>query len=106
MMHEAMKERVGIERANCASCAYRGSDDNGGSPEYSVSWAICEKFERYQYLKPFPFTTEQKCWEPDFWHSKFVHEIKTAEDAEINSALLNFVAARDSLTPPTEEDAI
>jgi len=101
-MHEAMKERVGIECANCKSCAYLGYEEDGGYPESNISWPSCEKFERYQYLKPFPFKTEQKCWEPEFWYSKFADEIKTREDTEVNSAIVNFAAARDSLTPPTE----
>ena len=94
-MHDALKNRVGIEKANCASCIHMGSEDDGGYPEYAVSWPVCHKFERYQYLKPFPFRTEQKCWEPDFWASKFTEMIRTGSDEEVSAAIDAFSIASD-----------
>lgn len=92
-MHDELKERVGIKCANCSTCAYLGSDDDGGEPEYSVSWPVCEKFDHYQYLKPFPFKTEQKCWVPEFWASKFTSTID-GSDASVNAAIDAFIIAR------------
>lgn len=96
-MHEAVKEAVGIECANCHSCAYLGSDCDGGEPEYSQSWPTCDKFERYQYLKPFPFATEQKCWEPEFWYSKHTDLIDgSGSNESVLKAIDKFVIARDT----------
>ena len=66
---ETLKAATGIDCANCETCAHLGTDGDGGLN----SWLVCEKegHERYQYLKPFPFRTEQRCWEPCFWSSKF-----------------------------------
>lgn len=94
-MHGEIKERLGIKCANCSTCIHLGSDDDGGEPEYSVSWPVCNKFERYQYLKPFPFKTEQKCWEPEFWASKFTDMIN-GSDESVNAAIDAFVIARDA----------
>ncbi len=94
-MHDELKERVGISCANCSTGMHLGSDDCGGEPEYSVSWPVCNKFDRYQYLKPFPFKTEQKCWEPDFWASKFTNTIN-GTDESVNAAIDAFVIARSA----------
>ena len=94
-MHDLIKERLGIDKANCHSCIYLGSDNDGGEPEYSVSWPVCTKFERYQYLKPFPFNTEQKCWQPDFWQSKFTKLIDGRNES-LDFAIGKFVEARDA----------
>lgn len=93
-MHEQMKIAVGIKNANCKTCANFDFESDG--EEYSYySWPVCRKFDRYQYLKPFPFKTEQKCWTPCFWHSKFTEEIDD-DDASVDIAINNFVKARDS----------
>lgn len=94
-MHDEMKAAMGIQCANCETCAYLGNESDGGEPECSVSWPVCEKFERYEHLKPFPFKTEQKCWEPDFWVSKFTDNID-GSDASVDRALNAFVIACDS----------
>lgn len=87
-----LKERTGIECANCESCVYLGSESDGNYPEFAISWPVCRKFERYQYLKPFPFKTEQKCWEPDFWASKFAEKID-GSDESVLSAIDDFKQA-------------
>lgn len=94
-MHEAIKNAVGIEIANCETCANIGSEDDGGEPEYAKSWPVCRKFKHYENLKTFPFKTEQKCWEPEFWHSKFTDNIKNGEHDEVLAAINEFVKARD-----------
>lgn len=101
-MHEKVKEATGIERANCENCANLGSESDGGEPEYSVSWPVCHKFERYEHLKPFPFKTEQKCWEPDFWASKFT-DMVDGSDTSMDRALNAFVIARDSVKQKAQE---
>ncbi len=95
-MHEKIKLNIGIDLANCLSCAHLGSEDDGNYPEMAISWYVCEKFNRYQYLKSFPFKTEQKCWEPEFWHSKFTEMITTGEQEELIKCIDKFVAARDN----------
>lgn len=89
----AIKIATGIETANCSSCAYLGRESDGGEPEYSVSWPVCEKFPRYEYLKSFPFKKEMACWHPDFWDSKFANEIRTADNEEVNELCDRFRAA-------------
>lgn len=42
----------------------------------------------YEHLTPLQFKTEQKCWEPEFWHSKFTDLIK---DGEVTAAIGEFV---------------
>lgn len=93
-MHEQIKIAVGIEKANCSTCAYLGSESDGGEPEYSQSWSVCRQFPRYEFLKPFPFKTEQKCWVPEFWHSKHTSMID-GSDESVDKAIDAFVSARD-----------
>jgi hypothetical protein len=85
-MHEGIKEKTGIEKANCSTCELIGSNDDGNFPEFVVSWPCCDRFEQYQHLKSFPFKKEMKCWQPSFWHSKFADMIKTGTDEEMNAA--------------------
>lgn len=90
-MHEEMKAATGIKCANCETCQNLGSDGDG--PEYNGSWPICNKVDRFGYLKSFPFKKEMKCWEPDFWQSKFTDKIQTAEDDEMKRLADAFWAA-------------
>lgn len=101
-MHLIIKQATGIETANCQSCCYLGGTCDGGEPEFSVSWPTCHKFERYQYLKPFPFKTEQKCWEPDFWHSKFA-DLIDGSDNSIDKAHDAFITAIKKCNETPEE---
>jgi hypothetical protein len=103
MSIDAIKIATGIECANCSTCCYLGSESDGGEPEYSTSWPVCRKFPQYEYLKSFPFRKEMRCWEPEFWVSKFAEEIRTGEDAEVLSKIGEFAAARDkaSVEPET-----
>lgn len=92
-MHEELKEKTGIEVANCSTCGLLSSNDDGGEPEYCVSWPCCDKYESYQYLKSFPFKKEMKCWRPGFWFSKFPDMIKTGSDEEMAAACEAFQEA-------------
>ena len=58
-MHEFLKEKMGIDTANCETCLHLGSDGDGY--EYNGTWPICDKFERMGNLKSFPFKKEMKC---------------------------------------------
>ncbi len=82
---EAIKQALGIEKANCISCCHIGSEGDG--PEYNGNWYVCTKIDKYSYLKSFPFKKTMKCWFPDFWHSKFTDMIKHGTDKEILSAI-------------------
>jgi hypothetical protein len=99
MMHDVIKIAVGIEKANCSTCANLSSESDGGEPEYSESWPVCMKFSRYEFLKPFPFKTEQKCWEPEFWHSKFT-SIVDGTDESVMKATGAFKEALESVSVP------
>ncbi len=90
---EQVRAAVGIACANCQSCRHLSSDNDGGEPESSVSWSVCSKFERYQYLKSFPFKKTMPCWQPDFWASKFANAIRTGSQRELNRLTDKFVAA-------------
>lgn len=79
-----LKRVTDIETANCSTCSYLGSDGDG--PEYNGSWPICDKIDRMGYLKSFPFKKEMKCWEPNFWFSKFASMIKNGTDDEMQKA--------------------
>lgn len=96
-MHEEIKAAVGISCANCSTCARLGSDGDG--PEYNGSWPICNKVERYGYLKSFPFKKEMPCWEPDFWHSKFTDSdrMRTGSEYELDRLSKQFWAAVDAV---------
>lgn len=97
MTHEDMKARLGIDKANCGTCCHLGSEDDGNYPEFAISWPVCHKYEQIANLKGFPFKGEAKCWEPEFWASKFADDIKTGEHDEIMAAIDRFVAARDAV---------
>ena len=78
-----LKEASGIAVANCETCGNLGSEDDGGDPPCQ-SWPVCHRFDRYCYLRSFPFKKEMNCWTPHFWHSKFAGKIngeKTHDDA-------------------------
>ncbi len=94
---EAIKQAAGIQDASCRTCARLGADDDGNYPEYCVSWHICTKPGRSHVtnLKSFPFKTDQKCWEPEFWQSKYADMIKTGEDEEILRLIGEFRASVD-----------
>ena len=95
-MHEEMKERLGIKVANCSTCAAFGTEDDGNYPEFAVSWPVCRKHKQMCNLKGFPFKGEAKCWEPEFWHSKFADDIKTGEHEEVMEQIDKFIAERDA----------
>lgn len=90
-MDKYKKIELGIEIANCETCGCLGSDGDGW--EYNGSWPVCEKIEKYSYLKSFPFKKEMPCWEANFWHTKFADHIKKGTDAEISAALDLFCLA-------------
>ena len=92
-MHEYLKEKTGIKTANCETCMYRDSDGDGNYPEMEITWPICEKIPRMGNLRSFPFKKEMKCWEPEFWFSKFAERIKTGTDKEVKSAIDAFCEA-------------
>lgn len=87
--------RMGIEKANCETCSYLGSDDDGNYAEFAISWPVCTKFPRYQYLKSFPFKKEMTCWSPEFWHSKFAN-IVNGSDESMAEAAIAFKAAKEA----------
>lgn len=89
----AVKQASGIECANCLTCAHKGQDSDGGEAEYAISWDTCEKHPHYTNLKSFPFSGEQECWKPEFWHSKFATQIKTGEHEELMGLVDKFVEA-------------
>ena len=82
-MHEAIKQATGIETANCETCHFLGGDGDGY--EYNGTWPVCCNLKRkgVDNLTSFPFKTEQKCWVPEFWQSKFCMMIKHGEDEEV-----------------------
>ena len=95
-MHEELKAKMGIDNANCSTCAYLGSDDDGNYPEMMISWSICEKFHGYEDLKSFPFKKDMPCWHPEFWHSKFA-DIIDGSDGSIKTAFDEFRKALDGV---------
>lgn len=87
-MHEAIKQAIGFDGlANCENCPY--IEDVSDGWEYGQGpWWICGKKGRQHVsnLKSFPFKAEQKCWEPDFWRSRFPDMIKNGEDEDVGVA--------------------
>ena len=96
-MHELLKEKMGISVANCKTCMHRGSDGDGNYPEIEVTCPICDKIERMGNLNAFPFKKEMKCWEPEFWCSRFVDTIKNGTDEEVQLAVDAFCKAKESI---------
>lgn len=47
---------------SCHKCRFLGSEDDGNFPEFVISWPSCNKVERYQYLKSFPFKKRMPCF--------------------------------------------
>ena len=90
-----MKKITGIKTASCETCVYLSSEDDGNFAEFAISWSVCRKNKNMENLKGFPFKSDVKCWEPEFWHSNFTDMIKTGSDAEVHAALDAFAAARD-----------
>ena len=86
-----LREAAGIDVANCSTCAFCRYESDGDFGEYR--WNECAKFERFQYLKSFPFKKTKDCWEPNFWASKFATEIDPEEGNQYPEALKSFDAA-------------
>jgi hypothetical protein len=107
---EGAKKVCGVEIANCHTCMYQGSDDDGAEM-CPVSWPICNKFPRYENLKSFPFKKEMSCWEPDFWRlpdGMFPIDVGADGDAEraFDDAIEKFMKALEpfiELTAPTKD---
>ena len=97
-MNEQMKNALGIKCANCMTCKHLGSESDGNFPEMATHWHVCRKKgnERYENLKPFPFKTEQKCWQPEFWHSKFTDTID-GSDESVGKAIEQFTETVNAL---------
>jgi len=91
-----IKKELGIEKTNCSTCWYLGSDDDG-SDYPSFSWLVCEKEEmqRVNNLKSFPFKKEMECWYPDFWLSRFGEMVETRSDEEIEELQDAFIEIVD-----------
>lgn len=87
--------RMGIEKANCETCSYLGSEDDGNFAEFAISWPVCRKFPRYEHLKSFPFKKEMACWSPEFWHSKFANMVD-GSDESMKEAAIAFNAAKEA----------
>lgn len=49
---------------SCHKCRFLGSEDDGNFPEFMLSWPSCDKVDRYQYLKSFPFKKRMSCFRP------------------------------------------
>ena len=54
-----------IHPRSCTKCRLLCYEDDGGEPEYSISWPTCGKEDRYQYLKSFPFKKRMPCFRYD-----------------------------------------
>jgi hypothetical protein len=84
-----------INPRSCLNCRNLGSECDGGEPEYSVSWPSCNKVERYQYLKSFPFKKRMSCFryelQIDMWKcfetEQYCGGVWTDRDAERLKAL-------------------
>ena len=87
-MHEAIKQAIGFEGlANCESCPH--IEDVSDGWEYGQGpYYVCSKPGKQHMgnLRGFPFKTEQKCWSPQFWISKFTDMIEHGEDEEREAA--------------------
>lgn len=95
--HAKMKAAVGVKCANCETCKHLGSDGDG--PEYNGSWPVCNKVDRYGYLRSFPFKKDMPCWEPDFWKSKFCQDMKTGTEAELGRLVKQYRKAVEEAQP-------
>ena len=47
---------------SCHNCKYLGSESDGNYAEFEISWPCCDRVERYQYLKSFPFKKRMSCF--------------------------------------------
>lgn len=66
-------QQAGRQRS-CEECISCGTDSDGGEPEYAQSWPVCNRFERYQYLKSFPFKrAPERCFQLDFFASPYAY---------------------------------
>lgn len=83
-----IKAIMDINKNNCDTCAYLGSDGDG--PEYNGTWPICDKIDRMSNLKSFPFKKDMKCWHPEFWHSIFSEMIVNGTDDEMEKSAKAF----------------
>lgn len=95
-MHEKIKQKLGIKKCDCSTCANMYFEDDGNYAEYAISWPSCSKRESFQYLKSFPFKKEKECYEPDFWHSKFTKMID-GSDKSVYAAMDKFLEEKNKI---------
>lgn len=102
---EVMKAAMGVDRANCEACCHY--ERAYTSHEYPLDYdpPACHKKGREHVgnLKSFPFQTEQKCFEPDFWWTKYAEEIN-GDDEHDKEVAKRFREACDSYCSPTNMD--
>ncbi|MCP3686516.1 MAG: hypothetical protein GY861_28085 [bacterium] len=91
----AQAKNIGAEIPNCHSCSYCSTDDDG-SDYPSHSWRICARggfSHPVCNLKSFPFKKPMRCWEPDFWQSRFPDLIQNGSDEEMLDIINQYRAA-------------
>ncbi len=77
---------TGGPKGPCSTCQFLAQDSDGGEPEYSVSWDVCDKFPTRSNLKSFPFKKPQSCHVLNFWHSEFAGRIGGGTDEQIKAS--------------------
>jgi hypothetical protein len=76
----------------CHTCKHFGYDDDGGEPEFVISWPICKRNPAIHNLKGFPFKNAV-CHQLDFWHSEFACRISGNNMEEVNQSMDKAYAA-------------
>jgi hypothetical protein len=94
----AVRDAVGIEKANCETCVWYGSDGDGY--EYNGSWPVCNKNNsRVDNLVSFPFKKDMACWYPEIWMSAFSDRMTDERGEAIQSVVDEFY----EITAPLDE---
>lgn len=85
-----LKNILCCEIANCSTCAAFRHESDGEYGEIFCGY-YCDNEdrpgnERLTNLKSFPFKKEQRCWQPDFWQTKFADEIDGTDETHDSAA--------------------
>jgi len=72
MDFKRIKEELGIEACSCLLCCHIYNPQEEVIREIDHNWCCGKKGRKFiSNLKYFPFKTDQKCFSPCFWHTRF-----------------------------------
>lgn len=91
---QRLKAAVGIETADCDTCELGFAEHDGENGELYCGF-FCSHHDKYLEDVGVDVKAEKECWQPDFWYSGFMEDVKSGTTEELDAAFARFKAAAD-----------